>query len=417
MRRAQIVVMATLVVGYASFYLCRANLEAALPLLEEAGFDKGKLGLISSASVAAYAIGKLVNGALGDVIGGKRIMLVAIAGSVTASLAFGFSNGLAAFVAFGVMNRFFQSGGWGGLVHVVSRWFPPEKTGTVMGIMSTSYDVGNIAALLLSSALVAAGLGWRALFRVNPLIFLAVGVGLALLLRGEPKESEGTKSQAKPDAPKETFRQVFPWLAKKPAFWGAVLLSMLLTFVRTSFMTWSPMYLAYVAKQAGGSSPIASGIAKSAFFSVAGIIASLVIGRVSDRFGPGRRAPLMVGSLVLLVVAVLVLAHVPMRDPWVAAGVVGACGLFLLGPYSLLAGALCLDVAGKRGTATAAGIIDGTGYLSASLVGVVIGGVAQRWGWTAAFDVVAAAALAATLVALAWVLLGRRQAPIEPAAA
>jgi sugar phosphate permease len=413
MRRGQIVVMVTLVVGYASFYLCRANVDAALPLFKQAyGYDEDQLGILASASVAAYAIGKLVLGALGDWLGGRRLILLSIGGSVAASLALGASSGLWAFVGFAVVNRFFQAGGWAGLVHVVSRWFPPEKNGSVMGVMSTSYDAGNIAALGLSSALVGAGLGWRSLFRVNPLIFLAVGVVLAFTLRGEPpiKDEPRPSGSAKPPPPeqRDTFRTSFPWLAKKPAFWGAVILSMLLTFVRNTFMTWSPMYLAHVAEQTGGSSPIASGIAKSAFFSVAGIIAALSIGRLSDRFGPGRRAPLMVGSLAVLVVAVLVLAHAPVRDAWFAAGLIAACGLFLLGPYSLLAGALCLDVAGKRGTATAAGIIDGTGYLSASLVGIVIGRVAKRWGWSTAFDVVAAASTAALLVALGWVLLGRR---------
>jgi sugar phosphate permease len=416
--------MVTLVVGYASFYLCRANVDAALPLLKEAyGFDEDKLGILSSASVAAYAIGKLVLGAVGDVLGGRRVILLAVAGSVVASFAFGFSNGLSAFVAFAVVNRFFQAGGWGGLVHVVSRWFPPEKNGAVMGVMSTSYDAGNIATLVLCSALVNLHLGWRALFRVNPLIFLVVGVVLALTLRGEPRAAgSAAKGRAAepepnaPDLPRETFRQSFPWLAKKPAFWGAVILSMLLTFVRNTFMTWSPTYLARVAQESGGRSPISDGIAKSAFFSVAGIIAAVTIGRVSDRLGPGRRAPLMVGSLSLLVVAVLALAHAPIHDPWLAAGLIAACGLFLLGPYSLLAGALCLDVAGKRGTATAAGVIDGVGYLGASLVGVVIGGVAKRKGWSTAFDVVAAASFVAMLVALAWVVLGRRRPAAAPAA-
>jgi hypothetical protein len=41
-------VLLTLVVGYASFYLCRANVESAFPLLQGAfGFSKAELGLLS----------------------------------------------------------------------------------------------------------------------------------------------------------------------------------------------------------------------------------------------------------------------------------------------------------------------------------------------------------------------------------
>ena len=38
------------------------------------------------------------------------------------------------------LNRFFQSGGWVSLVHVVGRWFPPGRHGAVMGALSTSYE-------------------------------------------------------------------------------------------------------------------------------------------------------------------------------------------------------------------------------------------------------------------------------------
>ena len=41
----------------------------------------------------------------------------------------------------------------------------------------------------------------------------------------------------------------------------------------------------------------------------------------------------------------------------------------LIGPYSYLAGAISLDFGGKRGGATACGIIDGVGYLGGVLAG------------------------------------------------
>jgi len=346
-----------------------------------------------------------------------RAQYLAIAGSVIATVQIGLLPGFGMFAAFVVLNRFFQAGGWGGLVHVASRWFPAARHGTVMGTLSTSFDIGNICALLFASFIVGQGLGWRALFLINPAVFALVGVVVALVLRGEPPPElhadEGTAAAKTPESQQErkaSFREAFPWLAKKPAFWGTVLLSVLLTFVRTAFMTWTPTYLAEVARAAGSPSPIAGGIAKSAFFSVAGIIASLTTGRISDMLGPGKRTPVIVASLTVHVGAVLALAHLHIVDSLAAGLLIGVCGLFLLGPYSLLAGAMTLDVAGKRAAATAAGIVDGAGYAGASLVGVVIGGVADRWGWSAAFDVIAAAAAIATLVAAAWWLLSRKPA-------
>jgi MFS transporter, OPA family, glycerol-3-phosphate transporter len=406
--RSRRVVFTTLLVGYASFYLCRANVDAAVPLLVEDGWSKTRIGGVLSIAVACYAIGKVVLGAVGDVLGGKRIMLVAIAGSVVATVGIGLSAGFAAFAAFAMMNRFFQSGGWGGLVHVVARWFPPARHGAVMGALSTSYEIGNVCALVFCGALARSGLGWRALFLVNPAIFALVGVGVALMLKGEPPRV--ASPDAAPSEPKMPLREALPWLAKKPAFWATVTISMLLTFVRTGFLTWTPTYLAEVAKASGSASAISDGIIKSAIFPATGIVAALSAGPISDKLGPGRRAPVIVVSLAVHVVAVLALAHLKIADPTIATIAIGACGLFLLGPYSLLAGALTLDVAGKRAAATAAGIVDGAGYAAGALVGVVIGGVADRWGWSAAFDVIACAGLAAMIIASLWWRASRARA-------
>src|SRR3954463_16521041 len=93
-RRERAIVIATLLVGYASFYLCRANLDAAQPLLIQTfGYSKAQLGAVASISVLSYAIGKVVLGFLGDAIGGKRIMLVAIGGSAAGTFLIGTSSG------------------------------------------------------------------------------------------------------------------------------------------------------------------------------------------------------------------------------------------------------------------------------------------------------------------------------------
>lgn len=410
--RAGTTVLLTLFVAYAAFYLCRANVESAAPALEVAfGYTKLELGVIFSASIGTYAVGKVVLGILGDRIGGRNVMLIAITGSVLASFAFGFMGGLTGFIICAAINRFFQAGGWGGLVHVVSRWFPPVRHGAVMGLLSSSYEIGNVVTLLLCSALLDAGLGWRSLFQINPSMFLVVGIGVAILLKGEPPAEVGV--DAPPREPAEPFRVVFAWLAKKPAFWAVVLLSMLLTFVRTAFLSWTPVYLASLATAAGSDSPISGSIAKTAIFPAAGIVAANILGRLSDRHGPGKRVPLMVGSLAVMVCATFTLAHATITSAWIAALLIGVCGLFLLGPYSLLAGALTLDVAGKRGTATAAGFVDGMGYLASSLAGIGLGGVADEWGWAPAFDIVASAALVAMLVAAGWIFMGKRRRAAE----
>jgi sugar phosphate permease len=132
------------------------------------------------------------------------------------------------------------------------------------------------------------------------------------------------------------------------------------------------------------------------------VVAALAVGAISDKLGKGRRAPIMAASLAVVVVLVMVLGHAGIHDATAAAFLIGGVGLFLLGPYSLLAGAVALDIAGKRGTATATGIIDGAGYLAGALSGYVLGAVADHAGWSAVFDLVTGAAVVATLVSAAW---------------
>jgi sugar phosphate permease len=69
---------------------------------------------------------------------------------------------------------------------------------------------------------------------------------------------------------------------------------------------------------------------------------------------------------------------------------------------SLVGGAIVLDVGAGRAAGTAAGLVDAGGYVGASLGGVLLGTLAQRRGWSAAFDALAFAALLACLVATWW---------------
>ena len=416
-----------LVAAYASLYLCRANIEPAWNMLAvKYGYDNEQTGAVFATALAAYAVGKVVLGALGDVIGGKKILVLAMATAVVASLLVGIldwpavvGTGAALWImgSFVVLNRFGQSGGWGGVVHIVSRWFPPERSGAVMGIASTSYDVGNVLALLLCAALVALGSSWRMLFFVNPLLLAVVMAVVIVALRGRPDEGgpepttkEETKTETEEEL-KEPLGTLLRRLVKERGFWMAVALSFLLTFVRAGFMTWTPRYLYDVAKAAGSTTALSGSIAKSAFFGMAGMTGSLVIGRLSDRWGPGRRAVVMTLSLVMLLLAVLTLAHAHVTDPTGAALIIAVAGLFLLGPYSLLAGAITLDVAGKRGASTTAGIVDGVGYVGASLAAIVLGSVSKRHGWSAAFDVIAAVTAVALVLAATWWKLSSAPAP------
>ena len=268
-----------------------------------------------------------------------------------------------------------------------------------MGLVSTSYEIGNVVTLILCGLLVRWDLGWRALFLVNPLLFLVIGVTMTQVIErttAPPPSAAGSVG----DRAEESVLQRVVWLAGSRSFWIALALSFLLTFVRMGFLTWTPTFLVEQATARGGT--VSGALLKSAVFPAMGVVGAVVAGRLSDRFGPGRRAPVIAASLVVVVASVLVLAHAGFADTTAILVLIAATGFFLLGPYSLACGVVALDVGTARAASTAAGLIDAVGYVGASLAGVLLGSLAQRHGWSAAFDVLAVVTLAAALVAGAW---------------
>ena len=100
-------------VGYSLYYVCRTSLNVVKkPILESGALDATQLGIIGSALLFAYAIGKFVNGFLSDHSNIKRFMAAGLCVSAVANLlvgALGFANGggmvgnMTLFIVFAVM--------------------------------------------------------------------------------------------------------------------------------------------------------------------------------------------------------------------------------------------------------------------------------------------------------------------------
>ena len=82
----------------------------------------------------------------------------------------------------------------------------------------------------------------------------------------------------------------------------------------------------------------------------------------------------------------------------------GLAGFCLLGPYSMVGGGvIALDFGGRHAAATAAGLLDGIGYLGASLAGVGVAAIVDHSGWAGAWNALAAmGALAVVLSVPLW---------------
>jgi sugar phosphate permease len=422
LQRWQFRTAAGLFVGYSAYYLCRSNLAVAAPLLIREfggrGLDKEVLGQLASVGVLFYALGKVFNGVLGDFLGGKKIFLLGMVGAVLATVAFGLGQGVAVFFAAWAANRLVQSMGWAGLVKLTANWFSYRAYGRIMGLLSLSYLVGDIAAKLVLGQLLDLGLGWRGLFMAAAGVLALVALANWLGLAATPA-SVGLETP--PASPSSLFASPDP-LADQPTSLGALLrpyfrspsfllmlgLSFGLTALREAFSFWVPTYLVEAAHLSDGAAS-----QYSALYSGFGMVSILGAGYISDAWLRGQRGPLILAASAGLV-PVLLLMSQPGGGPWLPLALSSVVGLLLLGPYSFLAGAMSLDAGGRQGAATASGLVDAVGYAGATGALWLTGALAEHRGWSAAFLALALLAAATAVVALVFYLTQERMPSPAP---
>jgi sugar phosphate permease len=413
--------------GYASIYFCRADLSVAAPLLIE---DLGRhgvshataivrMGSIASLGVLAYALGKLFLTGLGDFWGGRWNFLIGLAGACAFTLLFASGTALPLFTFAWFGNRLTQSLSWAGLIKVSSKWFDFTSYGTIIGILSLSYLIGDAAARQSMGLLIAHGYGWRAVFYFAAAVAGAFLIANALFLResraalglGEARPNPLNLFAASEARPASVAALMLPLLRSR-AFLLVCLLSLGCTIVRETFNIWTPVYL---RDYLGFSMSDSAGM--SAVFPAVGAVSVLLSGWLSDRLGVNGRPLVMFVGLAATAVALLVLMSVPAstsgsRLPLFAIGGIAFC---LLGPYSYLGGAMALDFGGKQAGAASSGLIDGIGYLGGVLAGDSVARISVVFGWKGVFVALSAvSALAALGAGVLYVMESRAEAAGRP---
>ena len=405
-------IFALLWTSYASYYLCRMNFAAAQPemLREFTDWTRAQVGVIPSVYAVFYATGQFINGQIGSRFGARRMMVIGLVVISACNLLFSVTTNYWLMLVLWALNGYCQSIGWPQVVQTMSNWFRVGRRGTMMGLISTCYQGGNVLAWLLAGYLVSE-YGWRTSFWVPGLLMLPMAAILLIGMRNRPEDAglphirDDGEAEPEPDsgAPVEewTIMRILKVTLASKVLWILALSYFCFNAVRYAFMNWGIQYFNNFHHV---------DIKQSAFMSIAfpliGSLGAISSGWVSDRFFQSRRGP--VCTVMLGILAGVCLLFIPIgQGDWITAtGVLALAGFMIYGPDAILTGAAAIDLSHPKAAAAAAGFIMATGNLGSALVaGFGVGLILDRSGgnWNPVFYTLAVLSLmSAGMAALLW---------------
>ncbi len=404
-------ILYSMIVGYAIYYFVRANFSMAMPVfLKELGYTKTDLGIVLTLFSIVYGFGKFVNGVMADRANARYLMAMGLFMAGIVNFFFGLSSGVVTFGVLWLMNAWFQSYGMPASVRLLTHWYSPTELGTKWGIQSTAHQIGSASIMIFCGYLIPT-FGWRYAFYVPAAIAILCAFWLINRLRDTPQSVglppvEEYRNEAHITDPNEdqakSFKEIFMGhILKNRLLWTVACANIFVYIVRIGIRDWSPTFLV----ETRGSTLAGAGL-KTAGFELAGIVGAIGAGWVSDTVFKGRRGPMAVVCMFLLMCAVIGLWLIPPGYPMIDAALLISAGVLVYGPQ-LLVPVAAADFASKKAASTAAGLTGAFGYIGSAITGVGTGVLVDKWGWNGGFIFFASAAAMGMLLFLS---LGRHRA-------
>ena len=373
-------------IAYSLYYVCRMSINVVKqPLIDEGILSAGQLGLIGSALLFVYAIGKFMNGFIADYCNIRRFMATGLFISALMNLIMGalglFSSMIpmvVVFVSFAVLwgiNGWMQSMGSGPGVISLSRWFSRSKRGTYYSIFSSSPYIGEFISYNIL-AVVVAWLGWQAGFIVAALAGLA-GAAIILLFVSDTPESKGLPSiqeisgEELTKEDKMATKDLQKMVLKHPGIWVIALSSAFIYITKYAVAGWGVLFL-----QKARGFELAEASQVIAFSAVFGILGTVLAGWLSDRLFKGDRVkPAVLSGIISTSSLILFL--------FVGGGFIlniFYVSLFSLSVgvlYCIVAGRMAVDIVPRKATGAALGVVGISSYVAAGLQDITSGYLIQ----------------------------------------
>jgi len=381
-------ILLSVILGYATFYLCRQNFSMIMPaFMEEFGYTKTELGVVLTVASVIYGIGKFINGYFSDKSNSRYFMPIGLFCSGLTTFFLGFSESLIFLSILWVINNWFQSMGWPPVARMLTHWFAPKELGTKWAYGATSHQVGGAITLVFTGYLVA-DFGWRTAFFIPAIIAIIVAYILFNRLRESPKELgfppvELYKAQETNKENKEEDNLTTAEIIKKVFFninmWYICLANMCLYIVRLGVIFWAPLFLKEFKNMA-----IDEAGWHVAAYELAGLLGGVSAGWISDKIFHGQRGPVGMVFMLSLACTLWIFWQLPPEYVILNGLMMILMGCFVYGPQ-ILAGVASADFASKKAIGTANGLVGTMGYVGSGISGVCVGIISDNWGWSAVF--------------------------------
>ncbi len=369
-------------VAYSLYYVCRMSINVVKqPLIDEGVLSAAQLGLIGSALLFVYAVGKFMNGFIADYCNIRRFMATGLLISALLNLVIGalglFTSMIPSvimFISFAIlwgMNGWVQSMGSPPGVISLSRWFPQSKRGSYYSLFSSSPYIGEFISYNLL-AVVVGWLGWQSGFIMAAVAGL-IGTALILFFVSDTPESRGLPSVQVLSGEKPTkadsmpTRELQKMVLKHPGIWIIALSSAFIYITKYAIAGWGVLFL-----QKSRGFELAEASQVIAFSAVFGILGTVLAGWLSDKVFKGDRVKPAVLSGIISTSSLIIFLFVGggyILNIFYVSLFSLAVGVL----YCIVAGLMAVDIVPRKATGAALGVVGISSYVAAGLQDITSG--------------------------------------------
>ncbi|KAJ9431191.1 MFS transporter, ACS family, D-galactonate transporter [Candidatus Pantoea symbiotica] len=394
-------------------YVDRANLAvASAHIQEEFGITKAQMGYVFSAFAWLYTLCQIPGGWFLDRVGSRLTYFIAIFGWSVATLLQGFASGLLSLIGLRAITGIFEAPAFPTNNRLVTSWFPEQERASAVGFYTSGQFVG-LAFLTPLLIWIQELLSWHWVFIITG------GIGIIwsfiwIKFYQAPSQSKGINkaeleyireggAMVDGDAPSEkktrTKLTAADWkLVFHRKLCGVYLGQFAVTSTLWFFLTWFPNYLTqekHIAALTAGFMTTVPFLA--AFFGVilSGIVADRLV-RSGRSLGFARKTPIICGLLI----STCIMGANYTNDPiWIMTLMAIA---FFGNGFASITWSLVSSLAPVRLIGLTGGMFNFVGGLGGITVPLVVGYLAQDYGFAPALVYISAVAL---IGALSYILL------------